>query len=173
MVETVEELKLSADSIKEFLTEKGEISLVVTAEDVWRKSVLIAAASHFEHELGMAIERSARRRDVPEDFRSLIETKAISRQFYNYFDFDSSNTNKLFRAFGATCKSKAESKIRDSKSLRESQSAFLKICALRNQMVHSNYASFNIDLTTEEIYLLYRRGCKFIEFFEAVISDWH
>jgi len=172
-VKTVEELKFSADSIKGFLTERGEISLVVTAEDVWRKSVLIAAASHFEHELGLAIERSALRRDVPEDFRSLIESKAISRQFYSYFDFDKANTNKLFRAFGASCKSRAESKIKDSKRLRESQSAFLRICSLRNQMVHNNYAAFNIDLTTDEIYSLYRQGCLFVEFFEAIISDWH
>ncbi|HIE5513219.1 MULTISPECIES: HEPN domain-containing protein [Stenotrophomonas] len=172
-METVEELKLSADSIKNFLTEKGEISLIVTAEDVWRKSVLIAAASHFEHELGRAIERSASRQEIPEYFRSLIESKAISRQFYSYFDFDSSNTNKLFRTFGPTCKSKAESKIKDSKELRESQAAFLKVCSLRNQMVHGNYASFNIDLTTDEIYDLYRSGCKFVEFFEAIISEWH
>lgn len=172
-METVEELKLSADSVKAFLTEKGEISLVVTAEDVWRKSVLIAAASHFEHELGKAIERSARRFEVPENFRSLIESKAVSRQFYSYFDFSSSNTNRLFTSFGSACKDRAEFKIKNSERLKSSQAAFLKICALRNQMVHSNYAAFSIDMTTDEIYSLYENGCQFIDFFEAIISDWH
>lgn len=172
-METVEELKLSADSVKDFLTSKGEISLVVTAEDVWRKSLLIAAASHFEHELGKAIERSANRCDVPPNFRSLIEAKAITRQFYTYFDFKSSNTNKLFMMFGLLCKERAEKKIKHSEVLKSSQAAFLKICSLRNQMVHSNYASFSIDLTTEEIYRLYQEGCRFVDFFEAIISDWH
>lgn len=172
-MDAVQQLKFSADSVKSFLAEKGEISLVVTAEDVWRKSVLIAAASHFEHELGRAIERSASRYNVPDSFRRLIEAKAISRQFYSYFDFSSSNTNRLFVSFGPGCKEKAEAHIRRSDRLREAQAAFLKICALRNQMVHSNYASFSIDLTTDEVYDLYEKGCSFIEFFEAIISDWH
>lgn len=172
-METVEELKFSADSIKGFLTEKGEISLVVIAEDVWRKSILIAAASHFEHELGVVIARSAQRFEIPGKFVSLIDSKAISRQFYNYFDFKSSNTNKLFNSFGPECKDKAESKIKSSEKIRVAQSSFLKICSLRNQMVHSNYAAFSIDLTADEIYVMYRQGCRFIEFFEAIICDWH
>lgn len=171
MAGTVEDLKSSADSVKSYLMEKGEISLVNTAEDVWRKSVLIAAASYFEHELGKAIGRSIAAHDVPTQFQSLIDSKAVSRQFYSYFDFNSANTNKLFNSFGANCKEKAEAEIKASGELKEAQKGFLEVCSLRNQMVHSNYAAFSIDLTTDEIYEKYQKGRKFLEFFEKLITN--
>lgn len=170
MANTVEELKEAADAVKDFLIREGEASLVVTAEDVWRKSVLIAAASHFEHELGRAIERCAEVHGVSDTFRSLISAKAISRQFYSYFDFESKNTNRLFNSFGAKCKERADQLLKESAELRDAQRAFLEVCALRNKMVHTNYASFVIEITTDEVFVMYQNGRRFITFFEEIVS---
>ncbi|WP_133478516.1 HEPN domain-containing protein [Cognatilysobacter segetis] len=169
MSSAVAALKEDADGIKAALGSAGELSLIVTAEDVLRRSLLIAAASAFEHELGRRIDAVFTEQNCSPECLALIRTKAISRQFYTYFDFDGKNTNKLFIAFGGECKDRASAAIRASEELKAAQDAFLEICRTRNAMVHTNFAAFTIELSSDEIYDKYKLGLKFVDFFEAMI----
>lgn len=131
---------------------------------------MIAAASFFEFELGKVIDRVFSGQGCSEECMSIIRNKAIARQFFSYFDFSVANTNKLFAAFGVSCKERAASAIRESSDLRDAQQAFLEICSLRNNMVHENFAAFSIDISTEDVYEKFGKGALFLEFFERVIA---
>jgi hypothetical protein len=163
-------LKASADEIKKALETGGHLSLLVTAEDVLRRNLLIAAASYFEYELGQRIDRVFSGQGCTEECISIIRNKAISRQFYSYFDFKVANTNRLFAAFGVPCKDRAVGAIKDSTELKEAQQAFLEICSLRNNMVHENFAAFSMDISTDDVYAKFEKGVLFLDFFERVIS---
>ena len=170
MSDPVQALKADADEIKSALSAAGHLSLLITAEDVIRRNLLISAASYFEHDLCKRIENVFSSRGYSEECVSLIRSKAIVRQFYSYFDFNSSNTNRLFSAFGQACKERASNALRSSSALRESQSSFLQICGMRNNMVHENFAAFSMDVSSDEVVENFRRGLRFLDFFEVIIS---
>lgn len=170
MSDPVQALKGSADEIKSALSSAGHLSLLVTAEDVFRRNLLISAASYFEHDLCKRIDSVFSSKGYSEECVSLIRSKAIARQFYSYFDFKSSNTNRLFSAFGDACKERAVVALKGDSELRDSQNSFLHICAMRNNMVHENFAAFSMDVSSDEIIEDFKRGLKFLDFFEVMIS---
>lgn len=167
----VSSLKISSDEIKDYLIKSGEISLNVVAEDNFRKNILIAAASFYEHEFCRVVYDSFSKKVGSIHCLELVRTKALSRQFYSYFDFDSSNTNRLFSAFGMDFKERAVSRLRDSSELRVSQADFLFICSSRNKLVHDNFAAHSIDSTSDEIYSRYESGCRFIAMIGELIEE--
>ena len=62
-------------------------------------------------------------------------------------------------------------KVRSDTELGESVKAFLEIGHLRNQLVHKNYADFQLDKTLEEIYSRYKQANRFLTTFPIVIRD--
>ena len=78
-----------------------EITLRLTAEENFRKGLLLASASYFENRitetlLGMVSNATNNNLTVDEFFRN----KAISRQYHTYFQWESSNANSFFGLFG-------------------------------------------------------------------------
>lgn len=164
--------KKQADEVKARI-DSSEPSLQVFAEDVLRRSLVVAAASYFEHELCEAIRYIFKEQKCSAECLALIETKALNRQFYSYFDFESSNTNKLFTSFGKECKDRASKALKEDDVAAAAQSAFLAICALRNNMVHRNFVAFPVELSTDEIYEKFVLGSNFIDFFKRTVLDVH
>lgn len=141
-----------------------EISLQVSARDHFRKSLLLAAASYFEGHLSNEIlkyvsECSGQSVVV----HSFVRNKAIKRQYHTWFNWDASNANQFFGLFGDDFKSYMQSEIEGSQDLKESISAFLEIGRERNNLVHQDYATFQMEKTLEEIYDLYRKANIFVE----------
>ena len=62
-------------------------------------------------------------------------------------------------------------KVRKDAKLDESVKAFLEIGHLRNQLVHKNYADFQLEKTLEEIYYRYQQANRFLITFPIVIRD--
>lgn len=170
MSNPVTALKENSDEIKAALRDAGHLSLLVAAEDALRRNLLIAAASFFEHELGGRIDRVFSGQGCSPECISLIRNKAITRQFYSYFDFKSINTNRLFASFGVDCKDRASAELKASVELKEAERSFIELCALRNNMVHENFAAFSMDASSDEIYQKFEKGCLFLDFFEKIIS---
>ena len=61
------------------------------------------------------------------------------------------NANSFFRAFGNNFQSFMAERVRSTAELEESIRAFLEIGKLRNQLVHENFADFQLDKTVNEI----------------------
>ena len=63
-------------------------------------------------------------------------------------------------------------RVREDKYLEDSVKAFLEIGNLRNQMVHGNYADFQLNKTVEEVYKLYQDATNFVDSLPAAIRDF-
>jgi len=101
---------------------------------------------------------------------SFLKKKGIDRQYHTYFKWDERNPNPFFSLFGEEFKQDVKKIIKSDSELDDSINAFLELGDLRNNLVHQNFASFPVDKTAEEIYALYKKALKFIEFISSKLS---
>lgn len=160
----VDRLYGEASAIARALEEKGEVSLQVAASDSLRKSLLLAAASHFEQCLCEVVLEFVRERAggsvVVAEF---VRNKAVSRQYHTWFNWDESNANHFFGLFGPIFRSSMIARVKTSDLLRDSIRAFLEIGNDRNRLIHQDYATFPLEKTMEEIYGLYQKAHLFVD----------
>jgi hypothetical protein len=143
---------------------RDEPSLAVAAADSFRKVLVLAAASHFEHRVCTCVldfvHESANGNGLVVGF---VKNKAISRQYHSWFKWDETTANQFFALFGSPFKQMMGERIKASEELRASIRAFLEIGNERNKLVHQDFASFPLEKTMEEIYALYRQSLLFVD----------
>lgn len=151
-----------------YLSEQKEITLRQQAENSFKKSFLLAAASFFEKEVSEMVERFA---DCASNSNKMLVgfvlSKAIKRQYHTYFDWEGKNANSFFALFGEDFKKRMDAKVRESQELERSVRAFLDLGLERNKLVHKNYGEVVIDKTAEELYLAYQLARSFMAVLRA------
>lgn len=155
-----------------YLDKGSEISLRSIADENFKKALLLAAASYFEHRitdnlLVFVSEASNKSPRVVE----FVKKKAISRQYHTFFDWDSGNANQFFGLFGENFKTFMKKEVEQSKELGEAVKAFLEIGRERNRLVHQDFGTFVLEKTAEEIYNLYRAALHFVETMPGKLSQ--
>lgn len=160
----VDRLYSEFEALKKHLDETGEVSLRSTADENFRKALLLAAASYFERRISDLVVDFAR-----ESFQSdhliveFLKNKAISRQYHTYFKWDASNANQFFGLFGETFKSFMTKELKSDLNLEISIKSFLELGNDRNRLVHQDFGTFPLEKTSEEIYQLYKSALQFVD----------
>jgi hypothetical protein len=160
----VDRLYKEALAVISVLEKQSEISSWVVAEENLRKTLLLAAASHFENRVTSAVAdfvREATRGSVVVE--QFVRNKAIERQYHTWFQWDGNNANHFFRFFGPDSCSLMKNRVGSRDDLQHSVKAFLELGNERNRLVQQDYASFTLEKTMEEIYTLYKRSLLFVE----------
>mgnify|MGYP003381678456 CR=1 FL=1 len=143
---------------------RDEPSLAVAAGDNFRKVLVLAAASYFEHRVSTCVLDFVRERANGNSLIvGFVMNKAISRQYHTWFKWDETNANHFFGLFGVPFKQMMVERIKASDDLRVSICAFLEVGNERNKLVHQDFASFALEKTLEEIYALYRKSLLFVD----------
>lgn len=141
-----------------------EPSLVVAAGDIFRKTLVLAAASYFEHRVSSCVMEFIRERANGSGLVvAFVKNKAVSRQYHTWFKWDETNANQFFGLFGSEFKEMMGERIKASEELKNSILAFLEVGNERNKLVHQDFATFSLEKTLEEIYELYRKSLPFVE----------
>jgi len=160
----VDRLYQEATEVLNLLAERTEISLQSAASDQFRKALLLATASYFEHRVCKCVMDFVRERAggslLVENF---VRAKAISRQYHTLFDWTAPNANRFFGLFGEAFRASMSEEIRQSEEMKSAVIAFLEVGNERNKLVHQDYASFPLEKTLDEIYQLYRKALTFVE----------
>ena len=153
--------------------DKESYSLLNFADGNFKKALLLAAASYFEKRLGDHVRGLYKEfLDPDHPLASLIEKKAIARQYHTWFDWKATNANNFFSLFGDDFKTYAKSKVGSDASLELSIRNFLEIGWERNRLVHQDFASFNMEKTSSDIYDSYSSANEFVEWFPSVIREY-
>lgn len=170
----VESLNQEYNTIISYLIEKGQPSFSNDINKHFKKNLVLSAASYFEHELtSILTECVVKKTNNSDELVSFFRKKAISMNYHTLFywgekdnpDQPGKNANTFLSLFGASFKTQCEKEIKDSSGLDMAVKAFLEIGHLRNILVHSNFASYELDnKTTEEIYSLFKKGIVFIDY---------
>ena len=169
----VDQLHENFADLRGVLDEAGEASLRIVADENFRKSLLLAAASYFEHrmtETVLSFVGDATNGNVR--VTALVRNKAVSRQYHTWFDWDKGNANKFFGLFGNDFRNFMKRRIKDDVDLDDSVRAFLEIGGERNRLVHGNFGTFTLEKTTEEIHALYCRAMRFVEAVPGALREF-
>lgn len=168
------------ESIVSFLNESSQPSLASDANKYFKKVILLSSASFFEHEIQdiiVSYVESSTNNNIK--VINLLKKKAISSNYHTFFSWGEKNVpnkpgknaNVFFSMFGDDFKVEVQNDIKDNEGLDKSIKSFLEIGHLRNILVHSNFAAYNMDnKTPEEIYNLHKQSEMFIDFVRNKLS---
>lgn len=144
------------------LTQKGELSLSISAEENLRKSLLLGVASYFEHTICIHVSEFVKENTKDtEIIAHLVQNKAISRQYHTWFTWKENNANSFFGLFGSDFKSKIVANVKSDETLNTAIKDFMEIGRERNNLVHTDYATFNLEKTLDEIFQKYLSALNF------------
>lgn len=144
--------------------DEAEPSLRIAAEDNFRKTLLLAAASYFERRIKEDLLNFIHRRTGGVDLvREFSRNKAIERQYHTFFQWELSNANAFFGLFGESFKSYMRAIVQTDDEYRLAIESFLELGRDRNRLVHEDFGAFVLEKTTDEIFTLYQRALPFVE----------
>lgn len=146
------------------LSEAGEVSLLSSADDSFRKMLLLASASYFEHRVTeCVVEFVARVTSKDHVITWLVKRRVVARQYHTWFDWNQNNANQFFSMFGRACVHHMRNEVERSDFLDDSIFAFMEIGRDRNRLVHGNFGSFSLEKTSDDIYDSYRSALRFVD----------
>lgn len=169
----VDRLHGEFSDLQKFLGEKGGVTFLSVIEENSPKTMLLVAASYFEHRLSEEVELLAKEATADGHVLMwLIKNKAISRQYHTWFDWKSSNANTFFSMFGQGFKDQAAEEVKKDEKLNKSIVDFLEIGRERNRLVHENFGDFTLEKTTSDVYELYESAVGFVDWFPKAIRNY-
>lgn len=163
----VDQLFRDYNEILNYLDNNQQLSYITVVENNFRKAMLLAVASFFEHEMCRCLQDFAKEHSKNAQLVEFVKNKAIEGQYFKFFNWNSSsanNANEFFTLFGEDFLKSMKDEIKKDDQLQKSIIAFLTIGQNRNYLVHNNYAAFTMELTSKEIYELYQKSLLFIGF---------
>lgn len=139
-------------------------------ESILPRTMLLAAASHFERRLSGDVERLAEEEAGDSHVLTwLIRNRVIRRQYHTWFSWQSRNVNTFLAMFGKDFKDEAARWIAEDENLGKSVIAFLEIGNERNRLVHEDFADAPLEKTTSDVYDLYESAKIFVDWFPDAI----
>lgn len=169
----VDRLHTEMKDLISLLDAAGEISMRSVADDNFRKALLLATASYFEHkitqEVIIYVRECANSNPLIDEF---VQNRAISRQYHTWFDWKEKNANQFYGLFGKEFKDYMKATVRQNETLEKSVQAFMEIGRDRNRLVHQDFGSFTMEKTSEEIYDLYQSASLFVEYIPRAFKEF-
>jgi hypothetical protein len=151
----------------------SEPSLAVAAGDNFRKTLVLAAASHFEYRVSSCVLEFIQEQAAGSYLViSFVKNKAIARQYHTWFKWDETNANQFFGLFGNDFKKMMTERVKLSEELKNSIRSFLEIGNERNKLIHQDFASFPMEKTLDEIFELYKQSLLFVDGLSAYLRDF-
>lgn len=150
-------------NISERLAEIGEISLKATFDSLFAKSLLIAVTSFFEGRIQGDIIAFVREASQSPLVSGLIQSKAISRQYHTYFNWETANANAFFALFGSDFREFMQTEVKQNSELDSAVKAFLDLGRDRNNVVHVDFATNAAAKTADEVYDAYQTALQFVD----------
>lgn len=170
-MDPVERLYEEGNAAKVYLTQQGEPSLAISVENSLRKSLVLASASYFETEITKHILEYTESNTIGSKLSSFVSKKALSRQYHTFFQWDGKNVNSFLGLFGTGFKQRFSDKINQSTDLENSTKTFLELGNDRNRLVHQNFATYNLEKTSDEIKDSHLIAKAFVEEFNRALYD--
>ena len=148
-------------------------SLRMGLEASFAKTLVVSSASYFEARLTESlVELYSDATSQAEALVQFVRSLAIDRRYFQWFDWSSNSANSFFGKFGGDFRKFMSDKATNDEDVRASVRAFLELENLRNNLVHANYAAFQLDKSVEDILSLYGKANKFVEDFPIELRTY-
>lgn len=146
--------------IGEIISASNDISATSVYGEHSAKVLLLAGASYFERQIISSIEAWINAETPSVAARHFVRHQAVEKKFFSLFDFsaNSKNAKAFLSKFGPDYYKWAQEDMKLAAIDENVQETFIRFCRLRNSLVHSNYATYNIDKTMEEIWNEFKKA---------------
>lgn len=174
----IESMISEHQQLMEYLSAATDISLRLRVERDFSKALLLSAASYFEQRITNTVLDIVYEQTQQSDvITAFVRNKAVTRRYHDWFNWENNgrpavNANRFFSAFGSQFADHMKNRVANDGALDGSIKAFLELGNLRNQLVHQNYAQFNINKTVPESIELYRTATHFVELFQRDLAQY-
>lgn len=145
-----------------FLIESKQLSIANDYKAQYSKVMLLSTASYFESKVMQVMHHILNPQSCSMT-KGFMETKALKRQYHTLFNWDQKNANQFFSLFGADFKDFMLDKVKQDIALTSSISDFMELGTKRNELVHGNYATFQLTLTADDIFQKFENATKFVD----------
>lgn len=160
------------NALAEHLNIGAELSLRNTAHECFRKTLLLAAASHFEVQIINSIlefvKESSNGNELAKEF---VHRQALTQRYHTLFEWKESNANKFYGLFGEKFKIFMKTQMVNNDELKQSIEAFMEIGRERNRLVHQDFGTYTLEKTGVEIFASYQRANFFVTKIKALLSE--
>ena len=152
-------------ALYQHLLDTREVSFASDLNMTFCKALVLAIASHFEHEVTEILREVPLRHAAGNPLiTAMIEKQVIARKYHTYFDWDRLTAGPFFALFGEDFKSSIQDKIKLEVAANRSMKAFLELGQIRNKLVHQNFVQFDVSKTPEELIGQFREALPFLAF---------
>lgn len=169
--ERIERQYQDSKELYEYLLGKNEVSFATYIDSVYKKVLVLSAASYFESAISNLVSAYAKRVSSSDKrIVTLIENKVLERQYHTFFDWKTNNTNSFWKMFGKETYDVARKQIDETENLKIAERSFMELGRQRTLLVHENFAEFDVNITVEEIYVKYKSASIFIDYISNVFE---
>ncbi len=150
------------------------LSVSTTLSENFPKILVISAASEFETRIVTLLLELGKRSGLSEGFVEFVNAQALNRRYHTLFSWEKDNykaTNTFFRLFGNALQKVQNAKFQADEALCKAAADFIKIGRLRNEIVHKNYANYNLELTVDEVFHLYSNAEVFLSHIRTFLGE--
>lgn len=168
--EFVEEFYRSHAELGAYLLNAKELTYATDFNTTFRRSLVLAIASFFEHEVTTVLREIPLRHAPRSAFiAAAFERQVITRKYHTYFDWDNLKPGQFFILFGDGYKELARVRMRQDPLVGAAVASFLELGQTRNKLVHQNFVSFAVDKTPEELIVQFRAALPFVAFLRETL----
>ena len=149
----------------------ADLSALNSLDQLYAKVLVISSGSEFEALVSEIMEKFALAGAKVPEITTLIQRKAIDRQYFQNFAWDAKNINKFLSLFGGRVSEMFELKLAAGELSKENVLDFIQMNGRRNELVHRNFAAASADLTPEEAIAKFRSAVRVCDVLDAVLSQ--
>jgi hypothetical protein len=146
-----------------------EPTLVVWANDCFRRFLFLVSANYFETEIKNILLTLVRTKAGSPLVTSFLE-KSMERRYHDWFAWEGNNANRFFSMFGPQFKTQAEAEVDALPELETAIRSFMEIGRTRNILVHEQLLANPVDKTADEVYELHNKALPFLEYLKRKLS---
>lgn len=148
-----------------------DISALNSLDQLYAKVLVISSGSEFESLVAsMMMEFGTRGALIPE-ITTLIQRKAVERQYFQNFDWSAKNINRFLSLFGGKVTELFDAATAAGVIPKESISDFISMNGHRNDLIHGNFAAASIDLTPEEVMAKFQSAVGLCDALEGILRE--
>ena len=164
------------DIMKHLETKSNAMALMTNANEVYRMSILIAAASYCETRLTAMMKKIYEERTGSAILSEFVHKRALYKKFHTLFDWKTKGNyakgaNTFYSMFGKNFADHIKNQSENDKEFKMSQEAFVKIGALRNELAHEGNITSSYTVA-DALDLFENAKVFFVKFFDQLESQY-
>lgn len=123
--------------------------------------LVVASASDLEARIKATISTVVKDK-VGASFSSFTNDRVLARNYHQLFDWNSLTAKPFFSSFGPES-GRAFKRARENDVYERNHKSFMELGERRNQLVHNNFGSFELEWTAAEVIDRYRNALGFVD----------